>query len=204
MLTVGRGRADAVNGVARAVEPAARRVLLAQRQRAGRDVEVVDALRLQHAAETETQHGRGRIEIGFAVVGEGRRGDADGRRPRHRDLARIRQAVGAHRRPAFVLEVGGNKGLECLEMSEMLSHLLGHDLAPVGGGRRRLARAHQPEVGRVEIGADEEFVADMVGLVDEAAPARLDDPEFPGRLIDGQVAEFAPSLGVEVEQDEFA
>ena len=86
----------------------------------------------------------------------------------------------------------------------MPSHLLGHDLAPVGGGWRRLARAHQPEVGCVEIGADEEFVADMVGLIDEAAPARLDDPEFPGRLIDGQVAEFAPSLGVEVEEDEFA
>src|SRR3974390_2180360 len=76
-LTVGRSRAELIHHIATGIKPAACRVLLAERQRPCRHIEVIDALWLQRAAEMEAQCVCSRIEIGFVLVKERARGDAD-------------------------------------------------------------------------------------------------------------------------------
>jgi hypothetical protein len=48
---------------------------------------------------------------------------------------------------------------------------------------RRLRCAHQSEVWRIKISADEELVAYVIDIVDHASPTRLNDPQLGGRLI---------------------
>ena len=65
--------------------------------------------------------------------------------------------------------------------------------------RRCLRRAHQPEVRRVKISANEELVAYVIDFIDHASPARLNDLQLCGRLIDGQIAKLASALLIYVD-----
>src|SRR5262249_4201242 len=144
---------------------------------------VIDALRLQRAAKMKAHGLRGRIEIDFVLFDERDRGDADCGWPRHRDFAEFRETEYANRRPALVLQVYGQECLEYFDMCEMVTCILRNDFAPMRSRGRCLWSTHEPEVRRVEIGADEKLVADMIDIVDDAWPSRLDDLQFFRRLI---------------------
>src|SRR5262249_4072622 len=64
--------------------------------------------------------------------------------------------------------------------------------------------AHQPKVGRVKVGADEELIGDVVNLVDDASLPRLDNLQFPRRLIGWQIAKLGSEFLFDVEQDKLA
>jgi hypothetical protein len=193
-LAVGRSRTDLIKHIAMAIKPTARRIPLAQGQRAGRHVEVVNALGLNRTAEMEAQHRCGWIEIGFVVVQEGARGDADCGWPRHRNFAELWDGEYADCRPSFVFHVYSHECLKRFEMTEMMPWLLWNDLPPMRRRRRCLRCAHQPEVRRVKISADEELVAYVIDFIDHASPARLNDLQLCGRVIDGQIAKLAGAL----------
>src|SRR6516164_8975334 len=89
-------------------------------------------------------------------------------------------------------------------MAEMMTDLLGNDFPPIRRRGRRLRSAHQPEVGRVEIGADEELAADVIDIVNDAVLPRLNDLEFSRWLIRWQIAKLASALLICVEQDKSA
>ena len=61
-------------------------------------------------------------------------------------------------------------------MAEKMRRFLGDQFSPalrhVGG---YLGRAHQPEVGRAEIGANEERATCVIDVVNDASPTRLNE-----------------------------
>src|SRR4029077_6358635 len=68
--------------------------------------------------------------------------------------------------------------------------------------RRRVRCAHQPEVRRVKIRADEELIADVIHFIDHTSPPRFNDPQLSRRLIGRQIAKLTGALLINVEQDE--
>jgi len=78
--------------------------------------------------------------------------------------------------------------LESFEMTEMTPQLFWNDLSPMQRHGRRLRCTHQTEVWRIKVSADEELVADVIDIIDHATPARLNDLQPGGRLIDWQIA----------------
>src|SRR6516164_6619077 len=105
----------------------------------------------------EAQHGGGRIEIGLVVIHEEARGDANCSWTRHRNFAALREAEYTDRRPTFVFHVRGHKRIKYFEMTEIMPRLLGNDFRPIRYCGRRLRCAHQAEVRRFKISADEEL-----------------------------------------------
>src|SRR5262249_48668251 len=116
----------------------------------------------------EAQHPCGWIKIGFVVLPEDARGDADCGWPPPPKFADFMQTGYADCRPSFVFHVHGHECLKRFEMTEMTSWLLWNDLPPMQRHRRCLRRAHQPEVGRVKISANEELVAYVIDIIDHA------------------------------------
>ena len=87
----------------------------------------------------------------------------------------MRKAKCADPHPIFVFNVHSHKRLEYFEVTEIMPGLLGNELRPVSAVWAYLGRVHQSEVGRIEIGPNEEFFTDMIDLVNNALPARLND-----------------------------
>src|SRR6516225_11939696 len=142
----------------------------------------------------EAQHRCGWIKIGFIVLSDGARGDADCGWPRHRNFTEVREIKYADCRPSFVVHVHSHECLKRFEMTEMTARLLWNDLPPMRRRGCRLWRAHQSEVWRIKISANKELVTDVIDIVDHASPARLNDLQLGGRLIDGQIAILAGAL----------
>src|SRR5690349_4352097 len=149
----------------------------------------------------EAQYRCGWIEIGFVDVKEAR-GDPDFGRTRDRNFAAVRKIEYLDGSPTLVFHLHGHERLEYFEMTEKTSWLLGNDFAPMRYAGRCLCCAHQPEVRRVKITADEEPVGHMVDLIEDAVPPRLNHLQLSRRLISGQIPNLAGALLINVEQDE--
>src|SRR6516164_3741873 len=147
----------------------------------------------------EAQHPCGCIEIDFGLVHERARGDADCGWPRHQNFTEVREAEYADCRPSFVFHVHSHECLKRFEMTEMMPRLFWNDLSPIRRRRRRLRCAHQSEVWRIKISANKELVADVIDIVDHASPARLNDFQLGGRLIDGRIAKLTGALLIDVD-----
>ena len=85
--------------------------------------------------------------------------------------------------PNFVFDLHSDKSLECLEMAKIMSRLLRNDFLPIHCIWIYLRRDHQPKVGCVQVSPDEELVAGMIDLVNDAASARLNNFQLAVRLI---------------------
>src|SRR6516165_1998573 len=139
-----------------------------------------------------------RIEIGFVVVKEAR-GDADCGGTWHRNFAAVQEVEYVDGSPTSVFHVHSHECLKRFEMTEMMTRLFWNDLSPIRRRRRRLRCAHQSEVRRIKISANKELVADVIDIVDHASPARLNDFQLRGRLIDGKIAKLARAIFVDVD-----
>ena len=89
-------------------------------------------------------------------------------------------------------------------MAKMMPRLFRDQLAPVCRVRRCLWRGHQAEIGRSEVGADEECLADVIDLIAHAEPARLHNLERRHWLVSKQIASFGRALFVDFEQNKLA
>src|SRR5262249_44701231 len=141
-FSVERGRAQLLEHIAIAIKPAGRRVLLTQGQRARGYVKIKDALRLQRTAKMKAHSFCCWIEIGFVLVHEVARGDADWGWTRHRNFLELREREHTDRCAAFVFHVNGHERLERFEMAYMMIGLLWNDFCPMLRVRRHLRSAH--------------------------------------------------------------
>jgi len=112
----------------------------------------------------------------------------------HTGAAELRDGEYADCRPSFVFHVYGHEFLKRFEMTEMMPWLLWNNLPPMRRRRRCLRCAHQPEIRRVKVSADEERITDVIDLIDQASPARLNDLQLSRWLIDRHIAKLAGAL----------
>ena len=116
------------------------------------------------------------FEIGFIVVLEGTRGDANTSGTRHRNFAAIRKTKCADPHPIFVFDVHSHKCLKCFEVAEIMSRFLGNEFRPVCAMLGDTSGALiSRKSGASEISPNEERVTDVIDLVNNASPARLND-----------------------------